>query len=430
MNIHSVLLREVRVLDVITNTDKIANVVINQEGIRVIDFLDPNQSLSCDEIIEAQGLILAPGLVDLYSWVSEPGYEARETLVSLLKASLTGGFTRIAILPRSKPVIDNLSVLKAVINQVAIFSQEIEPLPEVKFWGALTLNLASQQMTELRELSSFVVGFSDGFPIDNLSLLKKIFEYARCLSKPIALVPSLSALRNNGVIREGVEAMAAGLPVNPEVSESVAIASILEIADSAKVPVHLMRVSTARGVELIANAKKNGLAVTASTSWMHLLFSTEDIITSYDPNLRLEPPLGNQTDKLALIAGLEKGVIDAIAVDHTPYTYEEKTVAFAESPPGVIGLQLILPLLWQHFVISGRWTPLQLWKFLCVSPQYCLHQKPLSLFNQNRHECILFDPNKSWVVSRENLNSTASNTPWLGKTIKGKVIRVWNNSLE
>lgn len=132
-----------------------------------------------------------------------------------------------------------------------------------------------------------------------------------------------------------------------------------------------MRVSTARSVELIRAAKQQGLPITASTTWMHVLLSILDIQT-YNPNLRLEPPLGNPSDQQALIQGIQDGVIDAIAIDHSPYTYEEKTVAFAEAPPGAIGLELALPLLWQAFVVPGIWDALTLWRCLSTHPAQCL----------------------------------------------------------
>jgi dihydroorotase len=187
-----------------------------------------------------------------------------------------------------------------------------------------------------------------------------------------------------------------------------------------------MRVSTARGVELIAQAKQRGLPVTASTTWMHLLYNTNDL-DNYDPNLRLEPSLGNENDMQALIEGVRQGVIDAIAIDHTPYTYEEKTVAFAEAPPGVIGLELALPILWQRFVSSGEWSALELWRALSTNPQLCLGEKPINLSPGQPAEMTLFDPNATWTVNKQNLQSQASNTPWWDKEISGRVVRIWSN---
>ena len=216
-------------------------------------------------------------------------------------------------------------------------------------------------MSELADLASEVIGFADGQPVKNISLLRRLLEYLKLFNKPVALVPIMRRLQGDGVVREGMQSFHYGLPEDPYISESVALATLLELVALIKTPVHIMKVSTRRGVELIASAKACGLPVTASTTWMHLLLDTE-AVKNYDPNLRLEPPLGNQTDREALSEAVKHGVLEAIAVDHTPYTYEEKTVAFAEAPPGAIGLELVLPLLWQRFVASGEWSALTLWQ--------------------------------------------------------------------
>ncbi|MDX2255919.1 MAG: amidohydrolase family protein [Pseudanabaenaceae cyanobacterium bins.39] len=181
-----------------------------------------------------------------------------------------------------------------------------------------------------------------------------------------------------------------------------------------------MRISTARGVELIRTAKDRGLPITASTTWMHLLLNTSDV-ASYDPNLRLEPPLGTPTDQAALIAAVQSGIIDAIAVDHSPHTYEDKTVPFAEAPPGAIGLELALPLLWQTLVAPGHWSALDLWQALSTRPARCLGQSPATIAPGQTAEVILFDPHHTWQVTPTTLQSLSSNTPWQGKMVTGRV---------
>jgi dihydroorotase len=157
---------------------------------------------------------------------------------------------------------------------------------------------------------------------------------------------------------------------------------------------------------------------------MHLLLNSE-AIGSYDPNLHLAPPLGNADDQDALIQGVQSGIIDAIAIDHTPYTYEEKTVAFAEAPPGTIGLELALPLLWQALVVTGKWTALDLWRSLSSRPALCLQQKPATIAPGQPAELMLFDPQQVWTVEARSLKSLSVNTPWLQKSLTGRVVRTW-----
>jgi dihydroorotase len=226
-------------------------------------------------------------------------------------------------------------------------------------------------------------------------------------------------------MREGETSIRFGLPGDPAISETTALATILEIVGEINTPVHLMRISTRRGVELIREAKMRGLPITASVTWLHLLLNTGSI-ASYHPSLHLAPPLGNESDRKALIAAIKEGIIDAIAIDHRPYTYEEKTVSFAEAPPGAIGLELALPLLWEKLVITGQLSALQLWQALSLNPCHCLQQKPASLTPGNPAEAILFHPQTSWKVTANNLQSLSHNTFWLNQTITGKVLEMWN----
>ncbi|MGL5875792.1 MAG: dihydroorotase [Xenococcaceae cyanobacterium] len=426
MNSKSTLIQQVRILDPVSNTDRIGDVLIDDFIIKHVGtFLKTSLQDENTNIIDGQGLILAPGLVDLYSHSSEPGYEERETLATLAEAAAAGGFTRIAILPDTKPAIDNPSVIELLQQQRQKVKAKLARLPHIYYWGAVTCDLEGKQMTELAELAEGVIGFTDGYPIENLSLLRQLLEYVKPLGKPLALTPGNKNLQGDGVMREGEASIRYGLPGNPGVAEAVAIASILELVGATNTPVHLMRVSTRRGVELIADAKERGLEVTASTTWMHLLLDT-DAVDIYDPNLRLEPPLGNPSDRQALVKGVKQGIIDAIAVDHSPYTYEEKTLAFAEAPGGAIGLELILPLLWENFVATGEWTAIELWQALSTKPQRCWQQQLTAILPEQKAELILFDPNAIWTVDRQNLKSLSSNTPWYGKQLTGRVLQIWN----
>jgi dihydroorotase len=280
-------------------------------------------------------------------------------------------------------------------------------------------------MTELAELATTGgVGFADGQSLTNWQLLRRVLEYLRPLNQPVALWACDSALTGNGVMREGLVSIQLGLPGTPAMAETVALAALLECVEIIGTPVHLMRLSTSRGVELIRQAKARGVPVTASTTWMHLLLNTESV-DSYDSSLHIAPPLGNPQDQEALRQGLREGVLDAVAVDHTPFTYEEKTVAFAEAPPGAIGLELALPLLWHHLVERGDWSPLELWQRLSTKPLECLHLQPESIQPDQPAELTLFDPRQEWKVDERSLKSLSSNTPWLGKEIQGRVVRIW-----
>ena len=432
------LLQNVRVLDPVSEIDRIADILITEGQIAAI--AEKITEFPADtEVRDCQGLILGPGLTDIYSHSGEPGFEERETLESLMQAAAAGGFTRVAILPDTSPPVDNLAglaLLQQYIRNLPI------GLPSLYFWGALTAGVKGQQMAELGELASpAIVGFADGLPLSNPALVRRLLEYIQPLGKSVALWPCDRTLAGNGAAREGAVSVRLGLPGIPASAETAALAAILELVASAGTPVHIMRVSCARSVELIRDAKARGLQVTASVTWMHLLLNVgavsgnakdseggKNALTAsfpYDPNLRLEPPLGNLSDQLALIQAVKDGVIDAIAIDHNPHTYEEKTVAFADSPPGAIGLELALPLLWHGLVETGKFSALELWRVLSTGPAVCLGQTPATVAPGISAELILFDPQMSWTVDRHSLKSRSANTPWLGQQLAGKVVQTW-----
>ncbi|MEG4624504.1 dihydroorotase [Microcoleus sp. w1-18aA5] len=433
------LLQNVRVLDPVSGSDRIADTLITEGQIEAI--AEKIAEFPADtQVRDCQGLILGPGLTDIYSHSGEPGFEDRETLESLMQAAAAGGFTRVAILPDTSPPVDNLAGLALLQQHI----RNLPPgLPSLYFWGALTAGVKGQQMAELGELASCpVVGFADGLPLSNPALVRRLLEYIKPLGKSVALWPCDRTLAGNGAVREGAVSVRLGLPGIPASAETSALAAILELVASAGTGVHIMRVSTARSVELIRDAKARGLPVTASVTWMHLLLNVgaisgnskdaggKNALTAslpYDPNLRLEPPLGNLSDQLALIQAVKDGVIDAIAIDHNPHTYEEKTVAFADSPPGAMGLELALPLLWHGLVETGEFSALELWRVLSTRPAVCLGQTPATVAPGVSAELILFDPQMSWTVDGPSLKSRSANTPWLGQQLAGKVVQTWIN---
>lgn len=417
----STLLSQARVLNPVYDTDQIADVLIIDGIITAVDDLILDRPEET-EVIDCTGLVLGPGLVDLYSHSGEPGFEERETLDSLLKAAIAGGFTRLTLLPDTYPALDHPAQLEWMRAQLRYC-----PPVQVAYWGALTLGTKGQQMSELAELADVrVIGFADGKPLTNLSLVRRSLEYAQPFHKPIAFWCCDPDLTGGGVVREGIAALRLGLPNSPAIAETAALAALLECLIDIQLPIHIMRVSTARSVELIQAAKARGLPITASTTWMHLLLNVNDI-HSYHTSLRVEPPLGNPADQAALIQGLKDGVLDAIAIDHMPHTYEEKTVAFAESPPGAIGLELALSLLWQALVTSEDWTALALWRSLSTHPALCLQQNPGAIAPGLPAELTLFDPQQVWQVTPVTLQSQSHNTSWLGQNVLGKVVRTWQS---
>jgi dihydroorotase len=410
------LFQQVKILDPAMRdgkpTERLADLLVI-DG--VIEEVVSTTQLPTDlDITPGQHLILAPGLVDLYSYSGTPGHEERDTIASLLNAATAGGFVSVNILPDTLPALDRASSIISLDREYHQVAAHIPNCPQLGYWGALTERVEGKTMTELAELATTnITGWADGQAIANPALMQRLLEYLQPFNRPIGLYALDRQLRGNGVARAGIAALKYGLPIDPVSSETAALAATIEIIADVGTPVHLMRISTRRGVELIAAAKQRGVPITASTTWLHLVADTTDLIT-YNPNFKLDPPLGNPDDRIALIEGIKTGILDAIAIDRSPYTYEEKTVAFGEAPPGAIGWELALPLLWEQLVISGRLSALELWAALSTKPAQCLHQSSPT-------EYILFDPHKSWTVTQNNLKSLSHNTAWLGREVMGKV---------
>ena len=420
------LLRQVRYLDPLSGIDQVGDVLMADGRFAAIaPQLPEPEPDSATAIIDGTGKVLLPGLIDLFSHSGEPGHESRETLGELMAGAIAGGFTRVGILPNTVPALDNPGAIRSFLDRACDLPMDLQPhlLP----WGALTHKAAGDQMTELAELAEArtwgMAGFADGQPLPNPMLMRRLLEYSQPLDCPIALWPCDRALAGNGVMREG-------LPGTPVMAETAALATVIEMVAELGTPIHVIGVSTARSVALLDQARNQGLPITASVPWHHLLFSTADIFfpgegVGYDPNLRFDPPLGNPADQRALRQGVKDGVIDAIAIHHAPYTYEEKTVAFDDAPAGAIGLPVALAALWQQLVGSGEWSALDLLRPLNLGPAGVLRVEPPRIAVGTAVEAVLFDPGVEWMVAGETLRSTARNTPFLHRALQGKVMQLW-----
>jgi dihydroorotase len=375
----------------------------------------PNGFLA-DRIIDASNLIVCPGLVDLSARLREPGAHYQATLNSELQAAVAGGITSLACPPDTKPVLDEpglVEMLKYRAKQLNLVN--VYPL------GALTKQLEGSLLTEMHALSQAgCVGFSQADQaIIDTQVLWRAFEYAASFGFRLFLRPEEPFLAKNGVAHDGEVASRLGLKGIPAAAEGLAIATILRIAQITQTRIHLCRLSTAEGVDLVRNAKQLGMPITADVSAQHCHLSDLDI-GYFNTQAKLKPPLRSLRDKDALCQGLKDGTIDAICSDHTPVDADAKLLPFAEAEAGASGLTLLLPL-------TLKWAEQHQVKLIDAIDKIT-HQAARALGINAGHldvgaqaDIAIFDPQQEWVVTTESLVSEGKNSPFLGLPLQGKV---------
>ncbi|MEI2635315.1 MAG: dihydroorotase [Methylotenera sp.] len=369
-----------------------------------------------NQTIDATGLIVAPGFVDLSARLREPGSEYKATLKSELLAAAAGGVTSLACPPDTDPVLDEpglVEMLKYRAKQLNL--AHVYPL------GALTRQLAGKLLTEMCELTEAgCVGFSQAdTSITDTQVLWRAFEYAATFGYTIFLRAEDYYLAQNGVAHDGEIASRLGLKGIPAAAESLAIASILRIAHETKTRVHLCRLSTAEGVDLVRQAKKQGVQVTADVSAQHCHLTDHDI-GFFNAHANLKPPLRSSRDQNALCQGLKDGTIDAICSDHTPVDDDAKLLPFAEAEAGATGLELLLPLTLK-WAVNQKASLSEAVAKITSHPASILGIASGHLGVNADADIAIFNPQQEWKVSASQLKSQGKNTPFLGHNMQGKV---------
>ncbi len=411
MKIH---IKNGRVIDPKNNIDAKQDVFIAAGKIAGIG--KAPEGFTANQTIDASNLIVCPGLVDLSARLREPGFEHKATLESEMQAAIAGGVTSLACPPDTDPVLDEPGLVEMLKHRAKQLN-----LAHVYPLGALTSQLAGKEITEMCELTEAgCVGFSQAdAAITDTQVLWRAMQYAATFGFTVWLRPEEYYLAKEGVAHDGEVATRLGLKGIPSTAETLAIASILRIAKETGAKVHLCRISTSEGVDMIRAAKKAGQQVTCDVSANHLHLTDFDI-GFFDANTHLKPPARSQRDKAALSSGVADGTIDAICSDHTPVDDDAKLYPFAEAEAGATGLELLLPL-------TLKWAEEN--KIPLSKAIETITQTPAKILgvvagdigiNANADICI-FDQKQYWKVERKALVSQGKNTPFLGLELAGKV---------
>ncbi len=420
-----IVIRNGTVVDPVNTRHAAADVVIEDGVIRGVEppgslppvagAVDSDRNAGRD--IDAQGWIVAPGLIDLHVHFREPGYEYKETVQTGAQSAVAGGFSTVACMANTNPVNDNAAVTRYIIDkaQVADFARVL-PI------GALSKGLRGEELAELDAMveAGIVAVSDDGRPVMNAQLMRQALVDCARLRVPISVHEEDLNLSAGGVMNEGPTAERLGRKGVPNVAEEVMIARDLALARLTGGHVHVAHVSARGSIDLIRRAKAEGLAVTAEVAPHHFTL-TEEAIEEYDTDAKMAPPLRLAADVEAMQEGLQDGTLDAIATDHAPHHRDDKALDFSRAAHGVVGLETALPLTLQLVEVGVLSLSVAIQK-LTWNPARIFGLPYGSLSVGAPADVVVFDPQQRWTVNLESLHSKSKNTPFAGKEMKGKAV--------
>lgn len=381
---------------------------------RIVE-IAPVISKEVDEIIDAKGMFISPGFIDLHVHLREPGGEMKETIATGTLAAARGGFTTIAAMPNTRPVPDTKEQLQW-LNKRIEETAAVRVLP----YASITVRELGKELTnfaELKEAGAFAFT-DDGVGVQSAGMMLAAMKNAAKVNKAIVAHCEDNSLINGGCVHEGSFSEKYGLNGIPSVCESVQIARDVLLAEAAGCHYHICHISTEGSVRAVRDAKRAGINVTAEVTPHHLLLS-EDDIPGLDANYKMNPPLRGNKDKEALIEGLLDGTIDFIATDHAPHTVEEKQKGMELAPFGIVGLETAFPLLYTNFVEKGMMTLKQLVDYLTVKPAEAFGLNYGQLESGKEADLVIIDLENQEKIDPENFLSKGKNTPFTGWECKG-----------
>jgi dihydroorotase len=414
----TLLIRGGRVIDPSQGIDRVDDVLVRDGHVVAVGRTGAQPVGRVDETIDAAGLVVAPGLVDMHVHLREPGREEDETIETGTRAALAGGFTSVACIPNTEPPIDTQAAVE-FIHQKAARADTCN----VFVVACASKNREGKELAEIGQLvEAGAVAFSDdGAPVYDAELMRRIFEYCRMFDKPFLAHEEVLELTSGGVMHEGLVSLVLGLKGMPAAGEEVMIGRDIALAEVTGGRLHVMHVSTAGGVALIRAAKARGLAVTAEACPHHFTL-TDESLRGFDSNFKMSPPLRTVADIEAIIEGLVDGTIDCIATDHAPHALEKKMLELDRAPFGIVGLETAVGLAVTRLVEPGRIGWPRLVQALSTRPAEILGINRGTLRPGAVADITLIDPTMSWRVDAGGFASKSGNSPFHGWTLQGRAV--------
>ena len=412
---NEILIKGGRVIDPANSFDDVADVLIADGKISAVA---KNLETPAEKIIDASNKVVTPGLIDMHVHFREPGQEAKEDFVSGSKAAAAGGFTTVATMPNTSPVVDNAALVRSMVaraNEVGIIN--------VKIIGAVTKGQHGQELAELRDMiSAGAVAFSDdGHFDDNARIFMNALDYLNGTNKTIICHEEETSLVKEGVMNEGKRSAILGLKGRPTVAEDIAVARDVLLAEYTGGRVHIAHISSARSVEIVRDANRRGVKVTAEVTPQHLTM-TDDLVDPTDSSTKINPPLRTKLDNAELLKGLLDGTIDMIVTDHSPHAPEEKDREYIYAPSGFPGLETSLGILLTDLYHENKIDLPTLISKMTYEPAKIFNLNAGTLSIGAPADVTIIDTNLDWTVDDKKFFTRGSHSPFIGRNLKGRPV--------
>ncbi len=409
-----------KIIDAAQNFNEKGWLVIENGKIDSINKGDPPASIEADEKIDAKGAFVSPGFIDIHVHLREPGQEGKETIETGCKAAVAGGFTSIACMPNTSPVIDHASIVKFInLEAGRVNLANVFPI------GAVTVGRKGVEMTNVGELiDAGVVALSDdGSPVCDAMVMRTVLDYSKMFNIPIIDHCEDPQLVNDGAMNEGFFSTKLGLRGIPSTCEDVMIARDIILAEYNGGRIHIAHLSTAGGVRMIREAKARGVKITCEVTPHHLTL-TDEALCEFDTNFKMNPPLRSEKDRQALIEGVIDGTIDAIATDHAPHGSTGKDIEFDYAANGVIGLETALPVIFTKLVKENKISINKMIEVLTFGPAKVIGLENKGTLKQGADaDILIWDAESEFTIDVNNFFSKAKNCPFDGWQVFGKPLR-------
>jgi dihydroorotase len=401
-----------RIIDPSQAIDRIGDLWLSRG--RVLPFGEGYED--AEILIDARGMIVCPGLIDVHVHFREPGNEEDETIATGAESALAGGVTSVACMPNTIPAIDTQGAAEFVILQ-AQRARKAQVFPV----GAVSKGRRGEELAELGQLvAGGAVAFSDdGAPVASASLMRRALEYSRMFDRPIMQHCQVPELTVGGVMNEGFESMRLGLPGMPAAAEDIMVARDIRLAEITAGRLHIQHISTARSVELVREGKRRGVRVTAEACPHHFTL-TDERLRTFDSNFKMNPPLRTWSDVEAVISGMKDGTIEVIATDHAPHAPEKKMRELDQAPFGIIGLETLIPITVHSLIQPGHLTWPAVIRMLTINPAQLLRIDKGSLRPGADADVTIIDPEARWTIDPARFHSRSRNTPYGGWDVRGR----------